>query len=444
MTIVNYINLSMEIWGCIMCGVVMLCLLLGSRPAGEQNRLYLHMLLCNTGALAFDALALLFRGHPGVLCWWGVRAANMTSYLFSYALLEGFSHYLTQYLGRRTKVSQKPLRAARAVCGAGAALVLLTQFFPIYYTIDAQNVYHRAGGFWLSHLAGLICILLNAGLLIRCRSVLSRQERAVFWSYLALPAAALCVQMFLYGLVLANLADTITLVTIFIFLQTEQSRQASEHKRLVAEQERLLMQSRIAIMLSQIQPHFLYNALLVIQNMCHGKAPEAEEATIQFSEFLRGNLDSLQADRPISFDQELQHTRNYLWLEQQRFGERLCVEYDIRATGFRIPALTLQPIVENAVRYGVMKKESGGTVIISTREEAEAFCLTVQDDGVGFDPAAPKEDGRTHIGITNVRDRLAAMCGGSLTIASVPGKGTAAVIRIPKGGEAQNENSDRG
>ena len=99
MAVVNYINLSMEVWGCIMCGVVMLCLMLGSRPRDESDGLFLNMLLCNIGALLFDALALLFRGHPGALCWWGVRLSNLLAFSSNYGLLASFNHYLTVYLG---------------------------------------------------------------------------------------------------------------------------------------------------------------------------------------------------------------------------------------------------------------------------------------------------------------------------------------------------------
>jgi len=434
-TTIRYINLSMELWGCVMCGVVMLCLLLGSRPRDESDQLYLRMLLCNIGSLLFDALALLFRGHPGTFCWWGVRLSNFISFSSNYGLLASFNHYLTAYLGKRDRVSQKPLLATRILCLAGIGLVVLTQFFPILYIIDARNIYHRVGFFWLSHAIGIVCVAIDAGMLLAHRQQLSRQERAAFWSYIVLPALAICVQMFVYGLVFLGLADTITMITIFIILQSEQARLIAEQKRLMAEKENQLMQSRVAIMLSQIQPHFLYNALLAIQNMCHGKAPKAEQATIQFSEFLRGNLDSLQADKPIPFRQELSHTQNYLWLEKQRFEENLRVEYDIRAEDFRIPALTLQPIVENAVRYGVTKKEYGGTVRISSRETDDAFLVTVEDDGAGFDPYAPKEDGRTHIGISNVGDRLRTLCGGSLTITSRLGEGTVAVISVPKEGQ---------
>lgn len=201
--------------------------------------------------------------------------------------------------------------------------------------------------------------------------------------------------------------------------------------------ERELLDSQTKIMLSQIQPHFLYNALCVIQDLCHGTAPEAEKATVEFSEFLRSNLDSLRATAPIPFEAELKHTRNYLSLEQRRFGEDLKVIYDIETKNFSLPALTLEPIVENAVRYGVLQREEGGTVWISTREEPDAFRVTVRDDGVGFDVTVTKQDGRSHIGIQNVRDRLEQMCGGSLVIVSTPGKGTVATIIVPKGRKAE-------
>ena len=439
MSTIGYVNLSLELWGCVMCGMVMLCLLLGSRPRDLSDRLYLNMLLCNIGALLFDALALLFRGHPGPLCWWGVRVSNFIAFSMNYALLASFAHYLTEYLSRRAAVSRRPLQLARGVCLAAFALVVLTQFFPIIYTIDAQNVYHRAGWFWLSHAAALTVMAVCAWMLVRYRASIDPQQKAGLWSYILLPLAAVTAQMFLYGLAISNLADTVSLVIIFLFLQAEQGRNAAEQARreaeqarVIAEQENELMRSREAIMLSQIQPHFLYNALAAIQCMCHGKAPEAEQATVQFAEFLRGNLDSLQADAPIPFAQELRHTQNYLWLEKQRFEDDLRVAYDIQADAFRIPALTLQPIVENAVHYGVMKREGGGTVRVTSRETADAFLVTVEDDGVGFDPFAPKEDGRTHIGISNVRERLRIMSGGSLTITSTPGQGTVARISVPK------------
>lgn len=196
--------------------------------------------------------------------------------------------------------------------------------------------------------------------------------------------------------------------------------------------ENELTEERIKIMLSQIQPHFLYNSLGVIRALCRKDPALAEQATIEFTDFLRGNLDSIKSEKPVLFEQELAHTKSYLALEQLRFADRLTVTYDLEATVFSIPTLTLQPIVENAVRYGVCQRERGGTVCISTREYADCVKITVADDGVGFDPYTPKEDGRTHIGIHNVRERLEQMCGGALDIESTLNVGTVATITLPK------------
>ena len=124
--------------------------------------------------------------------------------------------------------------------------------------------------------------------------------------------------------------------------------------------------------------------------------------------------------------------KTYIWLEQLRFGEDLLVEYEIGCENFHIPPLSLQPLVENAVKHGLGQKEEGGTVKICTAEQDDAWIICVEDDGVGFDVATVKNDGRLHIGVDNVRYRLESMCNGSLVIESEIGTGTRATIRIPK------------
>ena len=215
----------------------------------------------------------------------------------------------------------------------------------------------------------------------------------------------------------------LTAVIVYIY--------SANHSKILKEKELELTQGRMAIMLSQIQPHFLYNSLASIQRLCIKDPKLAEETVAEFSRYLRGNMDSLSVKEPISFEKELFHVENYLSIEKKRFGERLNVVYEIFVRNFSIPALTLQPIVENAVRHGVTKREEGGTVTIRADETSKEIVITVTDDGVGFDPGERK-DNRQHIGIENVRHRLAAMCGGTLTVQGEPGVGTTAVITLPK------------
>ena len=187
-------------------------------------------------------------------------------------------------------------------------------------------------------------------------------------------------------------------------------------------------------MLSQIQPHFLYNSLTVIRELCHSDPAQAETATVLFSRYLQGNMESLNAEGLVAFEQELKHTEGYLELEKLRFEDKLTVRWDIQSAVFQIPTLTLQPIVENAVRHGVRGNPDGvGSVTVAAREYPDRYEITVADNGPGFDPEAPPAEERgAHIGIQNVRERLARLCGGSLIITSAPGEGTTATILLPK------------
>ena len=135
--------------------------------------------------------------------------------------------------------------------------------------------------------------------------------------------------------------------------------------------------------------------------------------------------------RLIPFEEELRHVGCYLKIEKARFGERINVVYDIAEKDFSLPALTVQPLVENAVRHGISKKAEGGTVKLSCYRTENNYVIEIKDDGMGFDPALPPKDGKAHVGIENVRNRLHDMCKGTLTLYSVVGVGTRAVVEIP-------------
>lgn len=208
-----------------------------------------------------------------------------------------------------------------------------------------------------------------------------------------------------------------------------------ESQRIEAEKQAMelkLQESQISIMLSQIQPHFLYNTLNSIYQLCETNPMRARYMVNFFAEYLRNNLSALEASGLVSFETELSHVKTYLEIEKIRFEDTLEVEYDIKCKDFSVPVLTVQPIVENAVKHGTSKKRGGGRVVISAEADDENYVVKVSDTGLGFDPSVPKNDGKRHVGIENVRQRLSNMCAGSLTIESEVGVGTVATIRIPK------------
>ncbi len=196
--------------------------------------------------------------------------------------------------------------------------------------------------------------------------------------------------------------------------------------------EKEISEINTTLMLSQIQPHFLYNALNTIKYLTKKDPKKAENAIVKFSNYLRANMDSLTQKETISFEKEFEHVKNYIDIEQLRFGGRLNIEYNIEFTDFCIPPLTIQPIVENAIKYGVNQKPEGGTVKISTAEDEDTVYVVVEDDGVGFDVNEKKNDGRSHVGITNIKRRLKSLLDAKVTIDSVIGEGTIVTITIPK------------
>lgn len=203
-----------------------------------------------------------------------------------------------------------------------------------------------------------------------------------------------------------------------------------QQKAELAEQKNKQTELQTALMLSQIRPHFLYNAITAIRNLCKKDPAEAYISLGFFADYLRGNMDALGGGRIVPFEKELEHVKTYLMLEQMRFGDELTVEYDIQYSDFSVPALTVQPIVENAVRHGATMNENGGKVIIRCVKTDSGACITVTDNGPGFDMTVSPSDGRNHFGLTNVRNCLEAKNCGELHVDSGNGTGTTVTILI--------------
>ena len=193
-----------------------------------------------------------------------------------------------------------------------------------------------------------------------------------------------------------------------------------------------LAESRISTMMSQIRPHFIYNTLGSIEQLCKLDPPKAGDLVHNFAKYLRGNFGELDNPKPILMSQEMEHVHHYINIENVRFPDMTFL-FEMKSDDFHIPALTVQPIVENAVKHGLMKLPRGGTIHVVAYETDAAYCVSVVDDGVGFDTGALLDD-RSHVGLRNIRERLKVMVNGTLDIESTPGVGTRVLITIPKEG----------
>lgn len=210
------------------------------------------------------------------------------------------------------------------------------------------------------------------------------------------------------------------------------------HLRFAKEHETsLLAESRIRIMMSQIQPHFLYNTLASIQALCAKDPPKAAHTVEIFANYLRQNLDSLGESELIPLKKELEHTRIYTEIELLMFPEIL-IDYQISDQNFMLPALTIQPLVENSIRHGV-RGIKAPSIYITTRREPEEHVIVIRDNGRGFDTTDETRMSGKHIGIRNVRERVEKMCDGRLDVVSSPGEGCTVTIHIPVKKEKENQ-----
>ena len=191
-----------------------------------------------------------------------------------------------------------------------------------------------------------------------------------------------------------------------------------------------LAESRISTMMSQIRPHFIYNTLGSIEQLCMLDPPKAGNLVHNFAKYLRGNFGELDNPKPILMSQEMEHVHHYISIENVRFPD-MTFSFEMNSEDFHIPALTVQPIVENAIKHGLMKLAKGGTIHVVSYETDTDYCISVVDDGVGFDTNATI-DNRKHLGLRNIRERLKVMVNGTLEIESTVGVGTKVLIKIPK------------
>ena len=401
----------------VLCWIAMgaMCVLVGRNdriPRGNRRLLYITYVLVSLSALA-EWCGVQLDGRDEMSSWM-LRFAKCADYILTPAA----GGALTMQM-QLQNTWQKVLIG---ILTANTALQIISLPGEWMVVIDAGNHYYHGPLFpvYLGICFSIILIMIIQSIIYG--KAFRKQNRFFLYTIMFLVVTAISIQELFFGFRTACLGMTFGAVLMFIHY-TEFSQQTADEA---------MTEQRVRLMLSQINPHFLFNCLGSIEALCERDPKAAKLATRRFSKYLRGNMDSLSDEKLIPFEKELQHTKFYLELEEIRFGDALHVEYDIRAHDFFLPPLTLEPIVENAVRHGIrMKTDGRGSITISSEEYDDSYILRVRDDGVGFDPEAVSED-EPHIGIKNVRERLQRVCGGTLTIRSAIGEGAVAVICIPK------------
>ena len=301
-------------------------------------------------------------------------------------------------------------------------LLIITQFTDGIYYFTPDNQFVR--GVWypvlIVPMIGLIVVNLFG--VIRRRNKLTKKHFIAFLVYLFPLMIAMIIHTFVSVFWLIVIAVSVSALSMSGIIIADQIEQNIRQQREIADQR-----ARIAVL--QMRPHFIYNTMMSIYYLCKQDSEKAQQVTLDFTTYLRKNFNAVAGREPIPFSEELEHTRAYLAVEQAQFEDNLRVEYDTPHTLFRVPPLTLQPIVENAVKHGMDPDASEPLLVsIKTAQTDSGSEIVVEDNGPGFKAT---DDSTPHTALNNIRERLSNI-GASLTVSSREQGGTTVRIFIPK------------
>ncbi|MBQ9564840.1 MAG: histidine kinase [Synergistaceae bacterium] len=380
------------------------------------------LLLC-MGAGIVDLLT--YR-HSGMA--WAQRISIYFEYLLITLPMPLFTVYLLGCCGENWRKSAL-WRAVLALWLVFFILLGVAQFTTFLYHVAPENEFCRGPWHPLLMAFAAASMILNLAGVIRRRNRLPGKYYAAFLVYL-------------FPLTVSWLVHTVVFVPQLVFIGVVFSALAmvgiilSDQMEQYMRQQREIAHQRANIMVLQMRPHFIYNAMTSIYYLCDQDPQEAKHVTMDFTAYLRRNFTAIASRDPIPFSDELEHTRAYLTIEQVQFKDSLFVDYDTPHTGFRVPPLTLQPIVENAVKHGMDPESEPLRISIRTRRTEAGSEIIVEDNGPGFASAATDES-EPHIALANIQQRLEMMCGGKMTIMPREGEdkaplgGTVVKVTIP-------------
>ena len=281
-----------------------------------------------------------------------VIASYTVFYIFNNMEVLFFYFYLSSYTNMQFK-AKKVVDWINIILFCLIVISDVVNIFTHMYFTSVDGVYKRETFMFFAQTYQFVILAASFVLVIFDKS-LNVREKIGFSIYVFLPAISIVVQNFMPGYAIAYASLLLAVEILFLFLNVEKNIK-------IENDEKKLKDANIKIMMSQIQPHFVYNTLSSISTLIPLDPDKAQKALDDFTSYLRMNFSSLTETRLVSFADELKHIKTYVELEKMRFNDRLNVVYDIRTTNFDVPPLSVQPIVENAIKHGILKKIEGIT-----------------------------------------------------------------------------------
>ncbi len=409
-----YINIALDAFALVITLIIFIACVSEFSNKKIGSRYFLILQIAVAAALVADIMSWIGEGRLS-LPYLTVVSNTVASCACQIAIIS-FMGYLIASLYANSRAAECILNIFRILCVCSILFCIGNAFFGYAFSVNSDGHWQRCDSLviGMAYLAFPILSFFAIAFMAAFAKSTAKINRFAFIFYTIFPVAGVVIDYLVHGISLTYSGFTVSVLVIYTSIYLTRQKELEAQKN--------------ALMLSQINPHFVYNTLSTIASMCDVSPTQAKYLTIDFSRYLRKNIGTLSSEELIPFEQEMEHVECYLKIEKARFREHLNVIYSIQCRDFSIPPLSVQPLVENAVKHGVTKKARGGTVKISAYDTETHYVVEIIDDGVGFDTRSTE----MHIGYKNVQNRVASMCKGEVTIKSTLDVGTRVTIEIPK------------
>ena len=409
------------------CVILMAILAVGiyrRRTGRTSNMLFFFLVIAHGFTLFFDGIYWCIDGRSG---FWPMAVIFVLIYAFCLLMLTLYHYYLRAFWKEHYGIkSENWLNSFPIAVNIVFNILWISSFFTnLFFVMEKDGSYYYTRYHIFSQFGILLILFPDLLVLIKHRKKMGAKN-CLLWIFL--PTLAVVARLFdlIYNLPFVYPVISLCIVGIFTIVNVEMDRSV--------EKQLLSVRSDMSkVMISQIQPHFLYNVLNSISILCHKDPNRAAEVTDEFAQYLRWNINSVFSLEPVSITEEIKHTKKYLELEKERFGDILNVLWNIKDDSFYIPPLVLQPLVENAVRHGICQREEGGTVWIDIYSDETYHYVVITDSGIGFDTAKLADNSdKLHVGLAYAKEQIVGICGGEIEVESTLGKGTRIRISLPR------------
>ena len=377
-----------------------------------------------------NIITLIYGGHDTAASYYVMRIGVFCYYLVGAFQTVFFLEVIKTHIAKKNsnKRLERVITAFQLLEAPNLLLLLITPFTEALYFIDAYNEYNRSWGYYVWQGITIVTFALIGAVVLLYRKKTDQFIKRIIAVAVVFPMLGFLMSFFPAPFNFNNIMVSVSELLMFMLYEKNKTDVTIRTAYELEKSKQELEQSKVRLLVAQIQPHFIYNSLMALQAKSIDN-PVVYEGIKNFGDYLRSNFTAMTDNELIPFEEELKSIKAYLRLERLNFGDKMKIKYDLEINSFMLPALCVEPLVENAVRYGIGTYAKGGTVQIIVRDENDYIEIEVKDDGSGGNKLTDAQKNRKSIGLENVRLRLKASGMGELLL-SQDETGTSAIVRI--------------